>query len=163
MAVSTRVNSTNVRKQSSPGPSPLDPWPLEGRFTARAPALVLAAWALFVSIASVEGVFARLESEACVALAAFVVAFMLGASRIDEDAAALLSRVSRPLALALALDVLLVLGPLEVTEAPWLAFPGGLLVVLVLPMALVLHAEALGRPRIRKAAGASPGARRAAT
>src|SRR4051812_36067772 len=134
MALFTLRNSTNVRNQSQHGPSPLDPWPAEGHFTSRAPALVLAAWAIFVAIASAEGVFARLESQACVALAAFVVAFMLGASRIDEDAAALLSRVGRPLALALALDALLVLGPLEVTEAPWLAFPGGLLVFLVLPM-----------------------------
>ena len=126
---------------------------------------MLASWTAFVVMASLEGVFARLESEAYIALAAFVLAFMLGASRIDADAAALWRRMKRPLALALVLDILVigasVAGALQPGSGS--AFPGAFVMLVVLPVAFVLHAEALRRPRLRKAPGASPGARPAAT
>jgi hypothetical protein len=126
---------------------------------------MLAAWTLFVAIGGYDGVFARLESEAYAALAAFVLVFALIASKLDGDAALRLASVKHPLALAFVLDALVLANPIGgIPESwTWTTLPGALLVLVALPLALVLHAEALRWPRVRKAAGASPGARRAAT
>jgi hypothetical protein len=160
MALSTTRNSTNVRNES-----PLDPWPIAVRTASRAPALVLAAWTGFVAVAGIEGVFARLETGAYFALAAFVLAYAVIASRVDADVTAFLERVKRPLAFAFVLDALVLAGPIAggAPTSTWSMFPGALLFLVALPSALVLHAEALRRPRLRKAAAESPGARRAAT
>jgi len=159
MAPSSPENSTNVRRES-----PLDQWPVKTALPSCAPAVALAAWAAFVTVAGIESVFARLEIEAYIALAVFVAVFAVVASRVDEDARALLGATRHPLALALLLDTLLALpGAGVLARSCAAALPGALLALVVLPLALALHAEALGRPRLRKAPGASPAARRAAT
>jgi hypothetical protein len=160
MALSSPENSTNVRRES-----PLDPWPLRAARPSCAPAVMLVAWTAFVALAGIEEVFARLEIEAFSALALFVAAFAPIASRVDADAAALLRGVQRPLVPALVLDALLLALPTAaaMAQTSWTGLPGALVALVVLPLALVLHVEALRRPRVRKAPGASPAARRAAT
>src|SRR3954447_23483190 len=101
MALSTSKNSTNVRSES-----PLDPWPPRAAPPSCAPVLMLAAWTVFVVLIGLEGVFARLEIEAYIALAVFIVAYMVISSRVDDDAAALLRGARHPLGLALGLDTL---------------------------------------------------------
>src|ERR1700751_6143523 len=106
MALSMLKNSTNVRRES-----PLDPWPARRVAVSHASVLMLAAWAVFVAIGRIEGIFVRLEPEAYVALAAFVVVFGVAACQVDPEAAAVLGRVKRPLMLALALDASLLAIP----------------------------------------------------
>jgi len=157
MALSSSENSTNVRNES-----PLDPWP-RARPASRAPAVVLGAWTVFVLAASLRGVFAQLEVEAYSALAALIVAVALLATRVDAEVAALLAGIRRASILAGALDALLLAGAMAVGRSDqWNGFAGAMLTLVVLPLALVLNAEALRRPRLRKAPGASPGATRAA-
>jgi len=160
MAFPASRNSTTVRSES-----PLDPWPQPAYAPSCAPALVLTAWTLFVAFASTELVFARLEEGAYMALVLFVNSIALASARIDADATARLALVKRPLAAALALDAALIsLACALAGEATqWNGFPGAALLMVVMPLALVLHAEAWRRPRLRTAPGASPGARRAAT
>lgn len=160
MALSSPKNSTNVRHDS-----PLDPWPQGVAVPSCAPALVLGAWTLFVAFAGAELVFARLEDGAYAALVLFVNGIAFAAARIDADVAARLALVKRPLAIALALDAALVSLTLVLAGQAmrWSAFPGAVLLMVVIPLALVLHAEAWSRPRLRTVPGASPGARRAAT
>lgn len=160
MAFFPSKNSTNVRDVS-----PLDPWPARAAAPAIASAVVLAAWALFVVLAAADLVFARLESEAYAALVLFVNGVAWVAARIDAELAARLVQLKRPLASALALDAALIALPFALAggAARWSAFAGAVMLLVLLPLALVLHAEAWRRPRLRTAPGASPGARRAAT
>jgi hypothetical protein len=158
MALSTPRNSTNVRNES-----PLDPWP-RAQAASRAPLVVLGAWTVFVILAGIQGVFAQLEAEAYFGLAALVLAVSLVAAWVDDEVGALLAEVDRALPFALVLDALLVVGASAIVRSgEWSALPGAVLFLVVLPVTLVLNAEALRRPRLRKAPGASPGARRAAT
>ena len=158
MALSSSKNSTNVRNDS-----PLDPWP-RARPASRAPFVVLAAWSAFVAAAARHGVFARLEVEAYSALAVLIVAVALLATRVDAELAALLAGIRRALILAAALDALLLAGAMAIARSgDWSGIAGAMLTLVALPLALVLNAEALRRPRVRKAPGASPGATRAAT
>lgn len=160
MATVTGQNSTNVRIES-----PLDPWPLP-RQASRAPRVALAAWALVVAAASLEGVFARLETEAYAALVAFAVAFTLLAARSDADLRETVQALPHKLATALMLDAVL-LASLAVShesvEAAWTGFPAAMALLILLPLALVVHAAAARTNAVRTAPGASPGAKRAAT
>jgi len=160
MASSAPTNSTNVRVES-----PLDPWPVP-RHAARAPRIALASWALLVAGASVDGVFARLEPEAYAALIAFAVGFTLLAAWSDRELHETLRALPHKLASALMLDAVL-LASLAVSRdaagAWWAGFPAAMALLVLLPLALVVHAAAARATAVRRAPGASPGAKRAAT
>jgi hypothetical protein len=160
MASSSPTNSTNVRVES-----PLDPWPVP-RHPARAPRVALASWALLVAGASLDGVFARLEPEAYAALIAFAVGFTLLTAWTDAELRETLHALPHKLATALMLDAVL-LASLAVSRdaagAPWTGFPAAMALLVLLPLALVVHAAAARARAVRRAPGASPGAKRAAT
>lgn len=155
MAATVRRNSTNVRIES-----PLDPWPPRPRASC-APRVALALWSAVVAAAGVEGVFARLEAEAFAALVAFVVAFTLFAAWRDADVHAGLDRLPYKLATALMLDAAVVTSLAIARDGAWTGFAGAMALLVLLPLALVVHAAARTR-RIRRAPGASPGVKRAA-
>ena len=160
MAFHARRNSTNVRMQS-----PLDPWPVPSRARC-APRIALVLWTLVVAGAGVEDVFARLEPEAFTALAAFAVAFALLSAWCDAEVREMLGASPHKLATALLLDAAIValLGvSRDFSGIAWTALPAAIALLVLLPLALVLHAAAAWSPRVRKAAAASPGAKRAAT
>jgi hypothetical protein len=176
-------NSTNVRIES-----PLDPWPVRRVYPAcaphppRAPRVALVAWTAFVTWASADGVFARLEAGAFAALVAFVLLFGVAACVLDREARAALAQVREPLLLALALDAVVAgwmafgldgvvggwmafgLDAADASHAPisgWAGFPGAIVWLVVAPLAAAMHLAAARRPRLRRAAGASPAAKRA--
>ena len=160
MTCAAREKSTNVRIAS-----PLDPWPPR-RPVSWAPRAALALWAFLVAAASLEGVFARLEPEAYAGLVAFAAGFTLLAAWCDEDLRETVRTLPHKLATALMLDAVL-LASLVVSrdriEAPWTGFPAAMALLVLLPLALVMHAAAAREKPVRTAPGASPGAKRAAT
>lgn len=160
MTLSARKNSTNVRIDS-----PLDPWPMARRASC-APRAALALWTLLVAAASLEGVFARLEPEAYAALVAFAAGFTLLAAWSDVELRETVRMLPHKLATALMLDAVL-LASLVVSrdrlEAAWTGFPAAMALLVLLPLALVVHAAAARTNAVRTAPGASPGAKRAAT
>ena len=159
MALSTSRNSTNVRI-----PSPLDPWPLPAPVSC-APRVALALWSIVVAVASIEGVFARLEPEAYAALVLFAVGFTSLAAWGDAELGETLRALPHKLATALMLDAVL-LASLAISRdapgAPYTGFPAALALLVLLPLALVVHAAAARTKAVRTAPGASPGAKRAA-
>jgi len=152
-------NSTNVRI-----PSPLDPWPVPARVSC-APRVALALWAMLVAGASLAGVFARLEPEAYAALIAFAVGFSLLAAAVDDDLRGTLRALPHKLATALMLDAVF-LASLAISRdaagVSYTGFPAALALLVLLPLALVVHAAAARTNAVRRAPGASPGAKRAA-
>ena len=157
---SSGANSTNVRIAS-----PLDPWPM-GRQVSCAPRVALALWAILVAAGSLEGVFARLEPEAYGALVAFAVGFTLLAAWSDAELRETVHALPHKLATALMLDAVLVACVAvsrDPPEAPWTGFPAALALLVLLPLALVVHAAAARTKAVRRAPGASPGAKRGAT
>lgn len=160
MASSARENSTNVRIAS-----PLDPWPMR-RQASRAPRAALALWAILVAAASLEGVFARLEPEAYAALVGFAAGFTLLAAASDAELREAVQALPHKLATALVLDAVMVACVVvarDPPEAPWTGFPAAMALLVLLPVALVVHAAAARGKAVRRAPGASPGAKRAAT
>lgn len=161
MASSAGQNSTNVRTGS-----PLHSAPPPGPHVARAPRLALVSWTVVVAMASLEGVFARLEPQAYAALVAFAVGFTLLAAWRDAEARETLRALPHKLATALMLDAVL-LASLAVSRdaaaAAWTGLPASMALLVLLPLALVVHAAAARAKALRTAPGASPGAKRAAT
>jgi hypothetical protein len=148
--------STNVRLES-----PLDPWPLRDVPPQRAPLWALGIWTAFVAGAGIEGVFARIEGEPFVALVIFTWAFVLAAARLDREVVAALGELTYPLREALLIDAGIA-ALIVAAGGAWATLPGALVLLVGIPLAAVLHAEAARRPRVRKAPGRSPGATRAA-
>ena len=160
MAASACKNSTNVRIDS-----PLDPWP-RARQASCAPRVALALWAILVAAASLEGVFARLEPEAYAALVAFAVGFTLLSAWSDAELRETVHALPHKLATALMLDAAFVASLAVSRDAPaasWTGFPAAMALLVLLPLALVVHAGAARTKAVRTAPGASPGAKRAAT
>ena len=160
MAIPVGTNSTNVRTES-----PLDPWPVPPQ-ARRAPRVALVLWAAFVAAASVEGVFARLEPGAYAALAVFAAAFAMLTAWRDLEMREVVDAMPRKLAIGLALDAValaLLAVSRDAAGEAWSALPAAMALLVLLPLALVVHAAAARTRALRKAPGASPGAKRAAT
>lgn len=154
-------NSTNVRPES-----PLDPWPVPPR-ASRAPRVALALWSFVVAAASLEGVFAGLEPEAYAALVLFAGSFTLLASWRDAELRDALNALPHKLATALMLDAVLAAALAIARDAPtpaaWTGLPAAVALLVLLPLALAVHAAAARAKAVRRAPGASPGAKRAGT
>ncbi|HZZ94333.1 MAG TPA: hypothetical protein VFE23_17360 [Usitatibacter sp.] len=154
-------NSTNVRTES-----PLDPWPPRSA-PRRAPGAALVLWGLFVAAASLDGVFGRLEPQAYGALALFAVTFTALCFALDRDVRDVIAATSHPVRLALAADAAIAATwsamPAGAPWTAWAQFPGAVALLVVLPLALALHAVTARGAVVRKAPGASPGATPAAT
>jgi len=140
--------------------------------TARVVAVTLAGWAGAVAWAAAEGVFARLDPLAALALAAFATVFAAGTYALDGGVRAFLHRAPRApwLAAAVLADLVVALAvvaalahadPLAtLTRLPfaWVAYFG-------IPLAAVANLAALtapAAPRLRSRPARSPGAKPAA-
>jgi len=147
-------NSTNVRER-----------------TGRAIGVTLALWAGLVASAAAEGVFAKLETEAVAALAAFTLAYSLSMYFLDAPLRAYARNAARVPLVAAAWAALAALALLAwfsaggTHNAALLAqWPGALAALFAAPIALVATAAAIERAAaLRLSAGKRPAARQAAT
>jgi hypothetical protein len=145
---------------------------------SRAPWVALVLWVAVVIAGAVEGVYARIEAPAFIALVAFSCVAVPAFAWIDREARSLLRTLDARLAwgLALAADLVLVasVGYADSSFAELALFPAALVPMLVAPMALVMHMAAVFGPSprpsptgeggvVRKAPAASRRATRVAT
>ena len=146
----TNANSTNVRDHSRVDPPGKDE-------AARAVAVALLGWILAVAGASFSGVLAKLSEGEWLALAGFAAAFAWGVYRLDAGVRAYVqsSRRRSLLRAAIAIDATVLL-----VAARWLvsgmeveavaAFPFALAPLVLVPLAVVVHAAQIdGQPSWR--------------
>jgi hypothetical protein len=140
--------------------------------TARVLAITLVGWGVSVAWAAAEGVFARLEPGAAMALALFAAGYAAATYALDAPARAMVHRASRSqvaslavvadIALAIALVAALRHGDPVLALARW---PLALAPYFGMPLAVVAHIAALAAPAappLRSSAARSPGANPAA-
>jgi len=117
--------------------------------------VAIAVWGATVVGAAASGLFEKFALEETIALAAFAAAFALATYFLDASVRALVDSLRHRAAIAAALGIGLAF-----------AWPNIAAVIFGLPIAAVFAATALARreaPKVRSAAGKSPGARPAAT
>jgi hypothetical protein len=133
-------------------------------------AVTLGLWGGGVTLAAWEGVFAKLGPVTFALLVAFAIVYAAATYALDRS----LHAAATPRALwtaALLADAVLAVAAVAITrvEAPVLEtlarFPYAIAALFVAPLAVTLHAAALGQKpkRLRSARARSPGANPAAT